>query len=175
MLLRIAAAIVLAAAGAAAQANAPADGGQLLHLAGNDFRWMKISVRQTPEEVDCRFEVIQGSSTVHLELLPLNQFRLLDRGRDHDTLASTAVGRSGDFRRIIDTPGQYAVAVVNGKNAPPATISLRVSTSVNPNARDISRTLPAGRQLTVVLISFAFFFISVSWSAHKLIRNMRSG
>ncbi len=174
MLLRIAAGILLTAAGLAAQDGPPADSGRVLHLAADDFRWMKISVRQTPAEVDCRYEVIQGNPSVHVELLPLDQFRLLDRGRDHDTLAVTPAGRRGDFRRIVETPGQYAVVVVNAKNAPPATVSLEVSASVNPNLGDVARTLPPRRQLTVVLISFAFFFVSVSWSAHKLIRNMRS-
>jgi hypothetical protein len=108
-----------------------------------------------------------------VELLPMSEFRLFDRGLDHEALALTPDGRTGVFRRIIDTGGRYAVVVVNGKHAPPATVSLQVRTVVNPAASDVAQTLSPRRRLTVILISFAFFFVTVRWSARKLIRGMR--
>jgi hypothetical protein len=147
--------------------------GQPFRLEAGDYRWETLAIRQTPTEVDCHFEVLHGNPSVHVELLPLSEFRLFDRGADHDTLVVTPDGRKGDFRRIIDVSGQYAVVVVNGKRAPTATVSLEVRTSVNPDAKDIARTLSPHRRLTVILISFAFFFVSVTWSARKLIRGMR--
>jgi hypothetical protein len=138
-----------------------------------DYRWQKITIRQTPFQVDCRFEVLSGSPTVHLELLPMSEFRQFDRGLEHDTLVVTPDGRSGHFRRIIDVRGEYAAVVRNGKRAPAATVSFEVRTTVNPDARDTARTLSPQRRLTVILISFAFFFVSVTWSARKLLRAMR--
>jgi hypothetical protein len=138
-----------------------------------DYRWQKITIRQTPSQVDCHFEVLSGSPSVHLELLPLSEFRQFDRGLEHETLVVTPDGRNGDFRRIIDVSGEYAVVVVNGKHAPPATVSFEVRTSVNPQARDTARTLSPERRLTVILISFVFFFVTVTWSARKLLRAMR--
>ncbi len=165
--------MLLAVWGAAAQENATAEKGQPFQLAAGDFRWMRIQVRQTPAEVDCHFEVVAGDPSVHVELLPMSEFRLFDRGLDHDTLAATPESRSGDFRRMIDSSGQYAVVVVNGKHAPPATVTLQVRTSVNPPVKDVARMLSPQRRLAVILISFGFFFVSVTWSARALIRGMR--
>jgi hypothetical protein len=156
-----------------AAGNQPRDGGQPFRLEPGDFRWIPFTVHQTPSEVDCRFEVINGNPSVHVELLPMSEFRLFSRGREHDTMALTPDGQSGEFRRIIDVRGQYAVVVKNARSAPPATVLLRVQTNLNPGA-DVARTLPPARRLTVILISFAFFFITVAWSGRKLMRAMRS-
>jgi hypothetical protein len=151
----------------------PRDEGQPFRLEPGDFRWVPFTVRHTPSEVDCHFEVLSGNPSVHVELLPMSEFRLFDRGQEHDTMAVTPKGRSGDFRRIIDVRGQYAVVVVNARGAPPATVLLRVQTNLNPGA-EVARTLSPARRLTVVLISFAFFFVTAAWSGRKLIRAMRS-
>jgi hypothetical protein len=146
---------------------------QSFRLEAGDFRWIPFTVRQTPTGVDCRFEVVSGGATVHAELLPMSEFRLFDRGREHDTLAVTPNARSAEFRRIIDTRGQYAVVVVNEKGAPPVTVSLHVQTNVNPDAADVARPLSPERRLTVIAISFAFFFVTATWSSRKLILAMR--
>ncbi len=166
----ITAAFVLAAASAGAQQGDP---GQPFRLEPDDWRWIPLTVRHAPSEVDCRFEVTRGDASVHVELLPMSEFRLFSRGREHDTMALTPDGRNGEFRRVIDVQGQYAVVVKNKRGAPPATVSLRVRTSINPDA-DIARTLSPARRLTVILISFAFFFATVAWSGRKLVRAMRS-
>ena len=155
-----------------AAATPPQDGGQPFRLEPGDFRWVPFTVRQTPSEVDCRFEVVKGNPSVHVELLPMSEFRLFNRGREHDTMALTPNGQSGEFKRIIDVRGQYAVVVTNASGAPPATVLLRVQTNVNPGA-DVARTLPPGRRLGVILISFAFFFVTVAWSGRKLMRALR--
>jgi hypothetical protein len=149
------------------------DGGQPFRLASGDFRWVPFTVRQTPSEVDCRFEVIKGNPSVHIELLPMSEFRLFDRGREHDTLALTQDGLSGEFRRIVDVRGQYAVVVKNARGAPPATVLLRVQTNLNPGA-DVARMLSPARRLAVILISFAFFFAAIAWSGRTLMRAMRA-
>lgn len=148
------------------------DSGQPFRLDPGDFRWMPFTVHQIPSEVDCHFEVLKGSPTVHVELLPMSEFRLFDRGQEHDTLALTPNGSTGDFRRVVDTRGQYAVVIENAPGSPPATVLLRLQTNLNPGA-DMARTLSPGRRLTVVLLSFAFFFVTIAWSGRKLFRAMR--
>jgi hypothetical protein len=164
----ITAAFLLAAASTQQQ-----DAGQPFRLEPGDFRWIPLTVRHTPSEVDCRFEVTQGDPSIHVELLPMSEFRLFSRGREHDTMALTPNGKTGEFRRIIDVRGQYAVVVENRRGAPPATVLLRVRTNLDPGA-DVARTLSPARRLTVVLISFGVFFVTVAWSGRKLIRAMRS-
>ena len=148
------------------------DAGQPFRLESGDFRWVPFTVRQTPSEVDCHFEVIKGDPSIHVELLPMSEFRLFSRGREHYMMALTPKGHSGEFRRIIDVRGQYAVVVENARGAPPATVLLRVQTNLNPG--DMARILSPERRLTVILISFAFFFVTVAWSGRKLVRAMRT-
>ena len=59
-----------------------------------DFRWIPLKVRQTPSEIDCHFEVVTGSPTVHVELLPISEFRLFDRGQEHE------IGRASCRERV---------------------------------------------------------------------------
>ena len=118
-----------------AAGSQPQDGGQPFRLESGDFRWIPFTVRQTPSEVDCRFDVVSGNSSVHVELLPMSEFRLFNRGREHDTMALTPNGRSGEFRRIIDVRGQYAVVAKNERGAPPATVLLRGCKQTSIRAR----------------------------------------
>ena len=148
------------------------DGADPVRLDGGDFTWLPIKIRQAPVAVDCRFKVVQGNGTAHMELLPLNEFRRYDRGQEHDSLASTPEGRQGQFRRIIDTPGQYRVLLENKRGAAPVSVVLMVQTNLNPES-GVAQTLPPGRRLTVILISFAFFFATLAWSGHKLLTNIR--
>jgi hypothetical protein len=165
----LAAAVLLA--GVSAQAPPPGPP-QAFRLESGDYRWIPFTVRQTPTEVDCRFEVLQGGPRVHVELLPMSEFRLFNRGKQHETLAVSPNSRSGAFRRIIDHRGQYAVVVKNDAGSPPAIISLELSTDLNPNAGVVARELPARRRLTVILISFAVFFAVVTWSGLRLMRSL---
>lgn len=157
-------ALLLATGDAAPDAERP------IRLEPGDFRWVEITVRQTPSEVDCRYQVIEGDASVHVELLPRSEFHAFSRGRDHDTMALTPKGRNGEFRRIVDERGRYAVVVENARGARPATIVLHVQTIVNPG--DVARTLPPERRLAVIAISFAIFFVTVAWSGRKLIKAM---
>lgn len=156
-----------------AAADQSQDAGQPFRLESGDFRWVPFTVRQTPSEVDCRFEVVAGNPSVHLELLPMSEFRLFNRGREHETMALTPDGKSGEFKRIIDARGQYAVVVENESGSPPASVLLYLRTNINPGA-DVARTISPRRRLTVVVLSFAFFFITVAWSGRKLVRGMRT-
>ncbi len=160
---------MLVAAGMQAQESS-----QPFRLGPGDFRWVPFTVQKTPTEVECLFRVLDGSPTVHMELLPMSEFHSFDRGEDYSTIALTPATRTGEFRHVIDTRGRYALVVINAKNAPAAIVALDLRTSLNPNPADVARTLPPHRQLAVILISFAFFFVSVTWSSRKLIRAMRA-
>jgi hypothetical protein len=167
-------AFLLAAAGSHQQAGSEQDNAdQTFRLESGDFVWMSLPVRHTPSEVDCRFEVTNGDPSIHVELLPMSEFRSFSRGGEHDTMALTPNGRTGEFRRVIDVRGEYRLVVKNKRGAPPATVSLHVRTKLDPGA-DVAQVLSPGRRLAVILISFGFFFITVAWSGRKLVRAMRT-
>src|SRR5208282_449345 len=75
---------------------------QAFRLEPGEWRWIPLTIRQIPTEVDCRFQVLQGNPSVHAELLPMSEFRQFNRGRKHDTLAVSPDAASGEFRRIVE-------------------------------------------------------------------------
>lgn len=165
--------IWIAAVALLAAAGDPSGGaGQLVTLDPDDFRWVDVTVRQVPAEVDCSYQVVKGDASVHVELLPRSELRAFSRGRDHDTMARTPDERNGEFRRVVDQPGHYVVVLKNARRSRPATVQLNIETNFNP-AADVARTLSPGRRLTVIAISFAVFFATVAWSGHRLLRAMR--
>jgi hypothetical protein len=166
-------AALLLAASSQQSAGSQQDTDQTFRLEAGDFRWMRLTVRHTPSEVDCRFEVTQGEPSIHVELLPMSEFRSFSRRREHDTMALTPNGKSGEFRRVVDVRGEYAVVVENKRGAAPANVLLHVRTNLDPGA-DVAQVLSPGRRLAVILISFGFFFVTVGWSGRKLVRAMRA-
>lgn len=146
---------------------------QAIRLEPGDYRWIPFTVKQVPTEVECRYEVLQGGASVHVELLPMGEFRAFNRGRAHETLAVSPDSRTGAFRRVIEQRGQYAVVVKNAEKATAVTVSLEVKTDLNPNADAVAQELPARRRLVVILASFALFFVIVSWSGVKLLRGLK--
>lgn len=147
---------------------------QPFRLDPGEYRWLPFTVNQVPAEVDCRFHVSSGVSTVHMELLPMSEFRLFSRGREHDTLAVSPQTSSAAFRRIVREPGQYAVVVANQKKAPVALVSLEFSVDFNPDSAVSAQTLEPKRRLAVILISFFLFFAIVTWSGLRLLRAVKT-
>jgi len=139
-------------------------------LSPGDYRWVPFTVKQVPTEVDCRFQVVDGDPTVHVELLPMSEFRLFNRGREYNTLAVSPDAASGAFRRIIEDRGQYAVVVINAGRAKPATVTLNLATDLNPSADAVAQELPPRRRLLVICVSFVVFFILVGFSGLRLLR-----
>jgi hypothetical protein len=164
--------LLLAAGDSRHETQPPGNASHPIRLEAGDFRWMPFTVRHTPSEVDCSYAVVQGGGTVHVELLPMSEFRAFSRGRGHDTIALTPDGRSGEFKRIIEQRGQYAVVLENAPGAHPVSVVLDVRTNVTPGA-DIAQTLSDTRRLIVIGISFAFFFGTLAWSGHRLLRAAR--
>jgi hypothetical protein len=145
---------------------------QAVRLDAGEYRWLPVYVRQVPMQVNCRFEVLNGGGTVHAELVPQDQFHAFIRHRKYEKLVATGDTKNGFFSQIIPTRGNYAVVIINGKNAPAAVVSLSIETTLNPSGRGLARTLPPRRRLVVILISFLIFFVSIGWSGHRLIRAM---
>ncbi|MEP6715350.1 MAG: hypothetical protein ABJC09_07230 [Terriglobia bacterium] len=135
-------------------------------LEPGEYRWIPVNVKQIPTEIDCRFQVVSGGPTAHMEIMRMRDFRLFIRNRQHGDVAVSPKSVSEDLRRFVDLRGQYAVVVVNEKGAPPVLVALEVST----NTTVVSHELGQARRLTVILISFGLFFVTVTWCGWKLLR-----
>jgi hypothetical protein len=133
-----------------------------------------VIVHRTPTEVNCAFDVVNGSPTVHAELVSEHDFALFARHHDYETLAQTPPGHSGRFEYMVDTPGRYRVLIVNDHGAPPTAVSLVVRTAVDPAPLTMSIGISPQRKLVVVLASLTLFFGTVMWSGRKLLRAYRN-
>jgi hypothetical protein len=144
-----------------------------VRLAPGDNRFMQFTVTRVPTLVDCRFRVLRGSPTVHMEILAHGEYRRFIEGHDYDAMALTQDGAEGQIRRMLDDRGRFDVVVMNAPGAPVAMVDLEVRTDLDPNADSVARELAPGRRLAVILISFAIFFGLVTFSAMRLLREGR--
>jgi hypothetical protein len=92
-------------------------------------------------------------------------------GLPHGLLAATPIGKSGalDFR--VREPGDYVLVVDNrSSKAQSAAVHLRIALDFARPSGPIVTRLGPRRQLTVIVLAFAFFFGVVTYSARKLLR-----
>jgi hypothetical protein len=176
MKLPIALALVVAASLAGSPITLPTDPpgepGQVFML--QDYRWVPVNVRRTPTAIECSFEVVNGSPSVHAELVSEREFSLFSRHHDYESLELTQTGSSGAFRHMVETPGRYLVLIVNDHGAPQAAVSLLVRTDVDPVPATISTGISPQRKLVVVLASLTLFFGTVTLSGRRLLRAYRN-
>ena len=150
----------------------PGEPGQVFVL--QDYRWVPVIVRRTPTAIECHFEVVNGSPTVHVELLSERDFILFSHHREYETLAMTKPSAGDGFHRMIERPGRYRVLVVNDDQAHPAAVSLVLRTDVDPAPEKFSSGVPTGRKIVVIAASLLVFFGTVMWSGRKLLTAYRS-
>lgn len=151
----------------------PAQSSQAFRLEQGEFRWIPFTVHQLPTRVDVTFRVVEGGPTVRTELLPMADFRAFLHHREHDTLALAPAAKQGEFRRMVDERGQYVVVVANADKAPAASVEMEIRIDSDPKGDTTAQVLPQERRLTVILASFAFFFVTVIWSGTRLLKAMK--
>jgi hypothetical protein len=140
------------------------------------WQWRRVEfvVKQQPVALDCWFQVISGGPGVQVELMTRRDVQLFAQHKPHESVTVTAFQMHGAFRQFITEPGEYALVVLNSQDAPgPATVRLRISEDFSGPPVVTARYLSPGRRLTVIVVSFAFFFAIVSFSARRLLRTMK--
>jgi hypothetical protein len=147
------------------------DNGQVFEL--QDYRWVQVVVRRIPTLIDCSFEVVRGAPSVHVELVTERDFTRFSRNRPYETLEATEAGHSGQFQRLMETPGRYRVLIRNRQGAAPVAVSLVVHTEVDPQNGDVSAGVTPLRKFVVILASLMIFSGTVMWSGRRLIRAWR--
>lgn len=111
---------------------------------------------------------VQSGGPVRILLMTREDVEQMSAGRPHTTLMSSGPATHGGLHYEVPEPGDYVLVVDNRANDQAAHVHLSVWLDF-PKVTGISPQ----RQLTVILMSFAFFFGVVTWSARKLWHGMR--
>jgi hypothetical protein len=136
-----------------------------------DWKYVEVNLRQNPARVDASFDVRSGSETVRLALMTRAALESLRSDLPHGLLAVTPTAKSGALHFRVRHPGDYVLVVDNrASKAKPAAVHLRIALDfARPSGPEVTHLAP-GRQLTVIVLAFAFFFGVVTYSARKLLR-----
>jgi hypothetical protein len=152
---------------------APPGGVELLDetptIAAGKWNYYAVNLRQQPARVDASFDVQSAAGEVKLALLTHADAQRLFEDMPHGVLAATAAGRHGSLSFRVPRVGDYDIVVDNRDGTRDVPVRVRVSLEFGapePKAVTPSRT----RQLTVVVLSFAFFFGVVTYSARRILR-----
>jgi hypothetical protein len=146
---------------------------EIYRIPANEWRYVEVSLRQQPALLSADLESQAGSREVRAALLRREDLNRLRNDHPYGVLASTSPGPMGRLRYYIQDPGDYAVVLDNRESDAPATVRLRVWLDfAGPPGHD-SQGLSPRRRVTVILVSFAVFFGIVTWSARRLLQNVR--
>jgi len=135
-------------------------------IPARDWRYVPRVLTHEPAVVDCVFTADRPDAQVRLVMLSQGDLDAWRATRDHDEMAATPVGPRGFLRVSVHDPDTYLAIENRGRQ--PTGVRLRVFLE-QPNVRYLSR----GRQLAVILISFAVFFGIVTFSARRLLKAVK--
>jgi hypothetical protein len=139
-----------------------------------EWKYIEVNLRQNPALVAAGFDVLSGPGTVRLALMNQEALENLRAGLPHGLLAVTPAGQSGALAFRVRQPGDYVLVVDNrASRSRSVAVHLRVALDfARPSGPEVTRLAPQ-RQLTVIVLAFAFFFGVVTFSARKLLRAAR--
>jgi len=138
-------------------------------IAAGKWNYYAVNLRQQPARVVATFQVLSPTGEVKLALLTHADAQRLFHDIPHGVLAATPAGRGGSFGFRVPHPDDYDIVVDNREGSHDVTVRVRVSLefgAAGPSGVTPSRT----RQLTVVALSFAFFFAVVTYSARRILK-----
>ena len=147
---------------------------EVYRIAPAEWKYVEVNLRQNPALVAASFDVRSGSGQVRLALMTRAALENLRADLPYGLLAVTPIAKSGALAFRVRQPGDYVLVVDNrASKAQPAAVHLRIALDfARPAGPDVTRLTPQ-RQLTVIVLAFAFFFGVVTYSARKLLRAAR--
>lgn len=132
-------------------------------IPAQDWRYVEeLGLHQRVATLIASFRV-QSGGAVRLLLMTRDDMERMSAAKPHEVMNSSGPALSDRLHWTVPQPGDYVLVVDNRANAAPAHVHLSVWLDF-PLATGISPQ----RQLTVILLSFLFFFGVVTWSARKL-------
>jgi hypothetical protein len=145
---------------------------EVYQIPANEWRYVDFALKQQPALVSATFQVLTGSQQARIALMRSQDLERLRGGQPHGVMAVTPLASSGNLSYYVHWPDDYAI-VVDNRDARPSAVHLRISLEFGGSPGPAVTRLPARRQLTVILISFAVFFGIVTFSARRLRRAIK--
>lgn len=133
------------------------------------WQYFPVNLRQQPATIEASFEVQSGSTQVRLALLTQADEERMDADAPYGVLAATPMGARGSLRFRVRGPDDYAIVVDNRDGDRDTTVRVRASLDFARMGPDVTRASPQ-RQITVIALSFLFFFGVVTYSARRILR-----
>jgi hypothetical protein len=147
---------------------------EVYQIPAAEWKYVEINLRQQSALVSASFNVASGSGQVRLALMTRADLEHFRHDLAHGVLALTPIAHSGALTFRVREPSDYVLVVDNRADAiHSASVHLRVALDFGqPLTPPIAQITPQ-RQLTVIALSFLFFFAVVTYSARKLLRLSR--
>ena len=141
-------------------------------IPAEEWRYLEIGLKQQAALVVARYD-LEGAGTdaqVRVALMRREDMEHFREGLPHGMVEATAAGHGGTLRAHVPA-GDYVLVVDNrATGGRPVAVHLHVWLDFSNHVGPVVTTLPAGRQFTVILISFAVFFGVVAWGGRKLLQ-----
>lgn len=144
---------------------------EVYQIPASEWRYVELGLNQRPAIVHAHYQVESGSQQVRLALMRREDLERLRAGLPHGVIEETDPAGSGSFTPHVRGPGDYVVVVDNPGAAASVHLRIWLDFGVRPG-HEVTQLSPQ-RQLVVILLSFAFFFGIVTWSARRLLRGIK--
>ncbi len=146
----------------------------LYQIPAAEWKYVEVNLRQRPATIAANFEVRSGSDQVRLALMTRNDLDRMRGNLPYGVLAITPASSHGAFAFRVRETGDYVLVVDNrAAKAKASEVHLFVALDFADSAGSGITQLNPRRQVTVILLSFAFFFAVVTYSARRLLRGLR--
>jgi hypothetical protein len=145
----------------------------LYQIPAAEWKYVDVNLAQRPAAISANFDVRKGGEQVRLALMTHAEMDRLRANLPYGVLTMTPTGKRGGFLFRVRERGDYVLVVDNRDAKSQADVHLFVSLDFADAAVPGITQLDPRRQITVILLSFAFFFAVVTYSARKLLRGVR--
>ena len=147
---------------------------EVYHIPAAEWKYVEINLRQQPALVSAAYDVAGNTGKVRLALMTRADLEHFRNNLAHGVLVMTPPANSGLLNFRVREPADYVLVVDNrADTAHAAAVHLRVALDFGQPAAPAVTGISPERQLTVIVLSFAFFFGVVTYSARKLLRLAR--
>lgn len=145
---------------------------EVYRIPPHNWRYMELGLNQRPALVNARFEVDEGPPRVRLALMSRSDLDRMRAGAPRSPLAMSPPGPSGRVFSVVPQAGNY-VLVVENRGAAAAVVHLRVVLDFSGRRSFTVTQISPERRAVVIGISMLVFLAIVTYSARRLLRNLR--